>query len=155
MRSALFAVVSAVLLSLTAPAVSSADFLSDVQDLASRNLTPAPLVPIAVPPSLEPLDRTLTSSPSRRRSGYALRVVHYGGDGPDAIIVLERDTLKTVSASLRDSSAGWASRRAARASAGTPATCSPATSGRRSGRSSGSRTGASTRSPRARRGRCR
>ena len=88
--------------SLSAPAVCSADFLSDVQDLASRNLTPAPLVPTAVPRSLEPLDRTLTSSPSRRRSGYALRMVHYGGDGPDAIIVLERDALKTVSAALRD-----------------------------------------------------
>lgn len=87
---------------LCAPAGSSADVLQTYQELAARRLSPAPLVPNAVPPSLTPLDRTLTTSPSRRRGGYALRMVHNGSDGGDAIIVLERGAFRTFSAALRD-----------------------------------------------------
>jgi hypothetical protein len=90
------------LVALSAPAGSSADVLGVYQDLAARRLSPAPLVPTAAPPSLAPLDRTITSSPSRRKSGYALRMVHYGGNGPDAIIVLERGAFKTMKGALRD-----------------------------------------------------
>ena len=70
---------------LAAPAGSSADVLDTYRELAARRLSPAPLVPTTVPPSLTPLDRTITPSPSRRRSGYALRLVN---GGSDAIIVL-------------------------------------------------------------------
>jgi hypothetical protein len=90
------------LLALGAPAGSSADVLTVYQDLAARRLSPAPLVPTAVPPSLAPLDRTIATSPSRRRRGYTLRMVHYGRNGSDALIVLERGAFKTVSATLRD-----------------------------------------------------
>ena len=90
------------LVALSVPAGSSADVLGVYQELAARRLNPAPLVPTSVPPSLAPLDRTMSSSPSRRRSGYALRMVHYGNNGPDAIIVLERGAFKTMSAALRD-----------------------------------------------------
>ena len=85
------------LVALSAPAGSSADVLDVYRDLAARRLSPAPLVPTAVPPSLAPLDRTISASPSRRRSGYALRMVDDG-----AIIVLERGVFKTVKATLRD-----------------------------------------------------
>jgi hypothetical protein len=102
MRRTLGAVACIALVALGAPAGSSADVLGVYQDLALRRLSPAPLVPTAVPRSLDPLDRTMTTSPSRRRSGYALRMVHYGSNGPDAIIVLERGAFKTMSAALRD-----------------------------------------------------
>lgn len=90
------------LVALSAPAASSADVLGTYQELAERRLRPAPLVPTVVPPSLAPLDRTITTSPSRRKSGYALRMVQYGRNGPNAIMVLERGAFKTVRAALRD-----------------------------------------------------
>ena len=102
MRRTLCAAAGVALVILSAPAASSADVLDVYQDLAARRLTPVPLVPTTVPPSLAPLNRTMTASPSRRRSGYALRMVHYGPNGPDAIIVLERGTFKTMRAMLRD-----------------------------------------------------
>ena len=79
--------------------MSRADVLTVYGDLAERRLSPAPLVPTTVPPSLAPIDRTITPGSSRRRSGYALRL---GGDGSDAIIVLERGAYKTISAALRE-----------------------------------------------------
>jgi hypothetical protein len=102
MRGTLCAVAGMALVALGAPAVGSADVLGVYRELAARGLRPAPLVPTAAPPALVPLDRTLTGSPSRRRSGYALRLVHYGDNGPDAIIVLERGAFKTMRAALRD-----------------------------------------------------
>ncbi len=102
MRRALCAVACMAVVALGAPAAGSADVLGVYRELSARGLSPAPLVPTAVPPALAPLDRTLTGSPSRRRSGYALRLVHYGRNGPDAIIVLERGAFKTMRAALRD-----------------------------------------------------
>jgi hypothetical protein len=90
------------LIALSAPAAGSADVLSEYSDLAARRLSPAPLVPTAVPATLAPLDRTVTGSPSRRRSGYGLRVVHYGRNGPNATMVLEGGSFKTTSGALRD-----------------------------------------------------
>jgi len=87
------------LVALCVPAGSSADVLSVYQDLAERRLSPAPLVPTVVPPSLAPLDRTIATSPSRRRSGYGLRMAR---EGPAAVIVFERGAFKTVGAALRD-----------------------------------------------------
>lgn len=102
MRRALCAVACMAVVALGAPAAGSADVLGVYRELSARGLSPAPLVPTAVPPALAPLDRTLTGSPSRRRSGYALRLVHYGRNGPDAVIVLERGAFKTMPAALRD-----------------------------------------------------
>jgi hypothetical protein len=90
------------LLALAAPAAARADVLDTYQDLAERELSPAPLVPTSAPPSLRPLDETVTRSPSRRRSGYGVRLVHYTDSGPDAIIVLEGGSFRTLGRALRD-----------------------------------------------------
>lgn len=87
------------LVALSVPASSSADVLGLYSDLALRRLSPAPLVPTTVPGVLAPLDRNIASFPSRRRSGYGLRMAR---EGPDAIIVLEGGSFKTVKAALRD-----------------------------------------------------
>ncbi len=96
------AVTCVTLVALSAPAAASADVFDVYADLAARRLSPAPLVPVAVPPVLEPLDRTIEAFPSRRRSGYGLRMVKLARSGPDAIIVLEGGSFKTVKAALRD-----------------------------------------------------
>lgn len=101
MRRLLGAVTCVALGALAAPAASSADVLDVYRELAERGLSPAPLVPTTVPPSLEPLDRTLATFPIRRRGGYALRLAN--DDGPGAVIVLERGAFKTIRAALRDS----------------------------------------------------
>jgi hypothetical protein len=100
MRRTLFACVA--IAALAAPAAASADVMETYQDIAARRLSPAPLVPTTAPRSLLPLDRTVSGSGSRRRSGYALRLVHYGGAGPDAIIALEGGAFGTIRAALRD-----------------------------------------------------
>jgi hypothetical protein len=100
MRRTLFACVAGA--ALAAPAAASADVMETYQDLAERRLSPAPLVPTTVPRSLSPLDRTVSGSGSRRRGGYALRLVHYGGAGPDAVIALEGGGFGTIRAALRD-----------------------------------------------------
>jgi hypothetical protein len=102
MRRTLCAVAGAALIALSAPAVSSADVLSEYQDLAARRLRPAPLVPTAVPPSLAPLDRTIAMSGNRRRGGYGLRMARATGDERDAVILLEGGTFKTLKGALRD-----------------------------------------------------
>ena len=81
------------------PAGSSADVLTEYQDLAARRLSPAPLVPTAVPRSVAPLERTISPSPSRRRSGYGLRVVN---GAQTAVVVLEGGSFKNMKAALRD-----------------------------------------------------
>ena len=99
MRRSLCAVACVALVALIAPATTSADVLGLYSDLALRKLRPAPLVPTTVPGVLAPLDRNIAPSPSRRRSGYGVRIAR---EGPDAIIVLEGGSFKTVKAALRD-----------------------------------------------------
>ena len=99
MRRTLCAVTCMALVALIAPAASSADVLTVYQDLALRRLSPAPLVPTSVPPSLAPLDRTISTSPSRRRTGYALRMVN---GAQNANLVLERGAYKNMKAAFRD-----------------------------------------------------
>ncbi len=101
MRRLLGAVTCVALGAVAAPAASSADVLDVYRELAERGLSPAPLVPTTVPPSLEPLNQTLATFPIRRRGGYALRLAN--DDGPGAVIVLERGAFKTIGAALRDS----------------------------------------------------
>ena len=99
MRRTLSAVACVALVAMGAPATSSADVLDVYGDLAERKLRPAPLVPTGVPPSLRPLDRTVTTHGSRRRSGYGLRLVN---TAPEAVVLLEGGTFKTVKAALRE-----------------------------------------------------
>ena len=93
---------AALLAALAVPAAAAGDVMDVYSDLAQRRLTPAPLVPTVAPRALAPMDTTITTSSSRRRSGYALRLVHYSGDGPDAIIAFERGQAKTIKAHLRE-----------------------------------------------------
>jgi hypothetical protein len=100
LRSLAAGAISIALIASSAPA--SASVLDTYQGLAERHLSPAPLVPTTAPPSLAPLDRTVTSSTSLRRSGYGIRLVHYGSQGPDAVIALEGGSFKTLKAALGD-----------------------------------------------------
>jgi hypothetical protein len=79
-----------------------ADALNTLQDLAQRHLRPAPLVPTAAPRPLDDLGVTLAPSPSRRKSGYGLRLVHSTSSGPDAIIALSRGDYTSMRAALRE-----------------------------------------------------
>jgi hypothetical protein len=99
MRRTLCAVACTAFVAVSVPASSSADVLTEYSDLAARRLSPAPLVPTSVPPSLTPLDRTVSFSPSRRKSGYGLRMVN---GAQNAIIVLEGGTFKNMKAVFRD-----------------------------------------------------
>ena len=96
------AAVSLALAGLGVPAAAEADVLDAYQRLAARKLTPAPLVPTAVPPSVSPLDRTIAAGPTRGGRGYALRIVHYGRAGPDAVLVVTGGEFRTMRALLRD-----------------------------------------------------
>jgi hypothetical protein len=86
---------------LLAPA-AHADGLGTLQDLAKRHLRPAPLVPTTAPRPLSDLDVSLDRSPDPGKRGYGLRLVHYTSSGPDAIIVLERGSYRSVRAAVRD-----------------------------------------------------
>jgi hypothetical protein len=66
--------------------------------LAGRNLSPAPLVPISVPPSLRPLEQTVSAFGTRR--GYGLR---FEGFSPSAILVVTGGEARSMRAYLRDS----------------------------------------------------
>jgi hypothetical protein len=90
------------LAALSLPAPARADVLDAYQRLAARKLSPAPLVPTTVPPSVGPLDRTISNGTTRRGRGYSLRVVHYDRNGPDAIVVVTGGEFKTMRALLSD-----------------------------------------------------
>jgi hypothetical protein len=94
--------VSIALAALSLPAPAGADVLDTYQRLAARKLTPAPLVPTAVPPILTPIDRTITGGTTRGGRGYSLRIVHYDRNGPDAIIVVTGGEFRSMRALLRD-----------------------------------------------------
>lgn len=87
-------------LGIAAPARASV--LDTYSRLAARGVKPAPLVPTTVPRALSPLDRTATNGTTRGARGYSLRLVHYGRNGPDAIIVVTGGEFKTMRAFLRD-----------------------------------------------------
>ena len=93
-------VIALAALSLAAPA--RADVLDAYQRLATRGVSPAPLVPTALPPILTPLDRTISNGTTRGGRGYSLRVVHYDRNGPDAIIVVTGGEFTSMRALLRD-----------------------------------------------------
>jgi hypothetical protein len=94
--------VSIALAGLSVPAPAGADVLDTYQRLAARGLTPSPLVPTAVPPSLSPIDRTIGTGTTRGGRGYSIRLVHFGRNGPDAVIVVTGGEFRSVRAIVRD-----------------------------------------------------
>ena len=101
MRRTLIAV-SVALAGLSLPAPARASVLDTYQRLAARGVSPAPLVPTTVPSTLAPADRTIDAGTTRGGRGYAIRMVHYGPEGPDAVIALAGGEFRTLRASLRD-----------------------------------------------------
>ena len=101
MRRTLIAV-STALAALGLPAPAGASVLDAYQRLAERRLSPAPLVPTAVPRSVSPIDRTVQNGTTRGGRGYSIRLVHYDRNGPDAIIVVNGGEFRSLRAILRD-----------------------------------------------------
>jgi hypothetical protein len=87
---------------LVAPSAARGSVLDTYQRIASRHLSPAPLVPTVVPPSLRPLDRTADLGTTRGGRGYSLRLVHFGPGGPDAVLVVSGGEFRKMKALLRD-----------------------------------------------------
>jgi hypothetical protein len=86
-----------------AVAAAHGDGNAALKRLANRHLHPAPLVPATAPPSLSPIDATLRlTRPGRAPGAYALRLIHNGPNGPDAIIALGRGDFKTLRAAVQD-----------------------------------------------------
>ena len=78
-------------------------------------MKPAPLVPTAVPRSVAPIERTISAGTTRGARGYSIRLVHYGGNGPDAIVVVTGGEFRRLRALLRDRRIlGFRSRKATR-----------------------------------------
>ena len=94
--------VSIALAGLSAPAPARAGVLDTYQRLAARGLTPAPLVPTTVPPTLAPAERTIDSGTTRGGRGYSIRIVHVGRNGPDGVIVVAGGEFRSMRAILRD-----------------------------------------------------
>jgi hypothetical protein len=94
--------VAIALAGLSLPVPARAGVLDTYQRLAARGLSPAPLVPTTLPPTLAPADRTIGPGTTRGARGYSIRVVHYDGNGPDAIIVVNGGEFRTLRAILRD-----------------------------------------------------
>ena len=94
-----FVAISIALAVLVVPSAAGADVLGVYQELASRRLDPAPLVPTAVPPSLRPFDRTVGTGQTRRGRGYSLRMV----DGAQtAVLVVTGGEFKSMRTKLHD-----------------------------------------------------
>jgi hypothetical protein len=88
------------LFGLLAPS-ARADGFETLQALAKRHLRPAPLVPATAPAPLSDLGATLATGPGRGKGGYALRLVHYTPNGPDAVIAVSRGDYGSIKAALR------------------------------------------------------
>jgi hypothetical protein len=97
-RTVRFAAVSLGLAALSVPATADADVLDAYQRLANRGMTPAPLVPTAVPPALAPIDRTVGFG-GARGGGYSLRLAH---EGRNAVLVVAGGELRSMRALRRD-----------------------------------------------------
>jgi hypothetical protein len=62
-------VIAVSIAALSMPAPARAGVLDAYQRLAARQLSPAPLVPTSVPPSVSPVDRTIQNGTTRRARG--------------------------------------------------------------------------------------
>lgn len=62
-------VIAVSIAALSMPAAARAGVFDAYQRLAARQLSPAPLVPTSVPPSVSPVDRTIQNGTTRRARG--------------------------------------------------------------------------------------
>lgn len=94
------ALAMAVLLSV--PATADAQLLDTYQRLAARRLSPAPLVPVTIPRAFRPIERSPELGTTIGGRGYAVRLVHQGSLGPDAVIEVSGGEFRTVRALVRE-----------------------------------------------------
>jgi hypothetical protein len=101
-RVTLICVVSSALAPLSVPAAAGADFLDTYQRLAERRLTPAPLVPTRIARAFRPIERSPENGTTIGGRGYAVRLVHVGPAGPDAVIEVSGGEFRTMRALVRE-----------------------------------------------------
>ena len=87
---------------LSVPAAADASFLDAYQRLAERRLSPAPLVPTKIPKAFRPIDRSPENGTTIGGRGYAVRLVHQGPGGPDAVIEVSGGEFRTMRALVRE-----------------------------------------------------
>jgi hypothetical protein len=100
---------------LSVPAVADANLLDTYQRLAARRLSPAPLVPTEIPRAFQPIDRAPEPGTTIGGRGYAVRLVHQGPAGPDAVIEVSGGEFRSIRALWRERRRqGYESRRRTR-----------------------------------------
>jgi hypothetical protein len=87
---------------LSVPAAADSGFLDAYQRLAERRLSPAPLVPTAIPRAFRPIERSPELGTTIGGRGYAVRLVHQGSAGPDAVIEVSGGEFRNLRALLRE-----------------------------------------------------
>jgi len=88
---------------LSVPAAADADLVLDTyQRLAERRLSPAPLVPTRIPRAFRPIERSAELGTTIGGRGYAVRLVHQGPAGPDAVIEVSGGEFRTIRALVRE-----------------------------------------------------
>lgn len=92
----------AVLALLGVPPAANADLLDTYQQIAERRLSPAPLVPSTIPRVFAPIERSPEPGSTIGGRGYAVRLVHQGPAGPDAVIEVSGGEFRTMRALLRE-----------------------------------------------------
>jgi hypothetical protein len=115
MRPACAMALLTALVLLSVPATADAGLLDTYQRLAARRLSPAPLVPTAIPGAFRPIERSPELGTTIGGRGYAVRLVHQGSAGPDAVIEVSGGEFRTMRALLRERRRqGYESRRRTR-----------------------------------------
>ncbi len=100
---------------LAVPAAAEANFLDTYQRLAARQLSPAPLVPTEIPRAFRPIDRSPEPGTTIGGRGYAVRLVHQGPQGPDAVIEVSGGEFRSIRAHWRERKReGYSSRKRTR-----------------------------------------
>src|SRR5688500_10550659 len=84
------------------PALAEASFLDAYQRLAERRLSPAPLVPTKIPKAFRPIDRAPELGTTIGGRGYAVRLVHQGPLGPNAVIEVSGGEFRSLRALWRE-----------------------------------------------------
>lgn len=87
---------------LAVPAAADASLLDTYQRLAARQLSPAPLVPTDIPRAFRPIARAPEPGTTIGGRGYAVRLVHVGPEGPDAVIEVSGGEFRSIRAHWRE-----------------------------------------------------
>jgi hypothetical protein len=100
---------------LAVPATADATFLDTYPRLAARQLSPAPLVPTKIPRVFRPIERSPEPGTTIGGRGYAVRLVHVGPQGPDAVIEVSGGEFRSIRALWRERKReGYSSRKRTR-----------------------------------------